>query len=795
MKHIRLVRIEQLTNWLYLEVLQMSFMKHIFVVVLLSVLFAPSARADLVLVENGQPRATIVVAADAGGVTQQAAQELQTYLERISGAHLDIRSENENVTGTRILVGPGKAVEAMGVEIPSGFTNQMNEEGYVVRTAGSDLVLAGNESGSYRGTLYAVYDFLETLGCRWFFPGNYGEVVPKHDTIAIGDMDRTERPDFRFRNIWYSGWMPVSDTNRTDFGTWVDRNRMNNLQGLSLPGDGSIVRLAPAEQYFESNPEIYAVDEQGERTKDMLCLTEPEAVRIAVKTITDTFRADPSALSFGFAPPDGHPLCHCDRCTAAIPGFTGWGMGDPSLSDLWFGFANAVATEVYKEFPDRWLFTNGYANRVRPPEGVGKLAPKLGIQSAMISICTLHPIGDPVCIQRQVYKTIFDRATRDLNSVFVYDYDPGKGLDGMPFPALHNLEHDFPYFKDRNIWGFWTEGQNCWMVTHLNYYARAKLMWNAKTDVRALVRDYCEKFYGAAADPVEDYIWTLEDAVGESRVHETWGDLIAWQAILTPEVMRRLDEDIHRAEALVQDDANKEHVRVFSLVHDNTKAFVTMENCAARGDFTGAAKAADDMFAMRDKIAEVDSALLPYTPEWTRGRSTTPEWFRDMYRGLAAKAGGDQGDLLTLLPERWEFKTDPDNVGVIEEWYLPGQGGPWDNVDTTRSWDLQGYQDAEGRVYGGKAWYRTTFRMPDNASDAPLHLTLGGVYNRGIGIWVNGQLVYHSPGQNSREPFDVDVTGYLRPGEMNSLAVLVNTDPARYSRGGLHRRVFIWQGK
>ena len=41
------------------------------------------------------------------------------------------------------------------------------------------------------------------------------------------------------------------------------------------------------------------------------------------------------------------------------------------------------------------------------------------------------------------------------------------------------------------------------MVTHLNYYVRAKLMWNAEADVDGLVRDYCERFYGKAADAVE----------------------------------------------------------------------------------------------------------------------------------------------------------------------------------------------------------------------------------------------------------------------------------------------------
>ena len=61
----------------------------------------------------------------------------------------------------------------------------------------------------------------------------------------------------------------------------------------------------------------------------------------------------------------------------SIPEFNHKGYGDPSLSDLWFRFANCIAKEVYEEFPDRWVLTNGYANRVRLPEGIAEFSPNL----------------------------------------------------------------------------------------------------------------------------------------------------------------------------------------------------------------------------------------------------------------------------------------------------------------------------------------------------------------------------------------------------------------------------------
>ncbi len=755
-------------------------------------LTATKVRAQLILVEDGKPRATIVIAEKPTAQAREAAQAFQEYVERMSGAKLDIKSEAEKVEGTRILIGRSEAVRALGVKTPSGFTSAMNEEGFVIKTVGHDLVIAGNEDWHYRGTIYGVYDFLERLGCRWFFPGAYGEVVPKMKTIAVGKLDVQERPSFRMRNIWYSGWMPVTPEDGVKLRQWYDRNKAQALAGLSLPSDGSIIRLAPPDKYFDSHPQIYALEKNGQRSKEMLCLSEPETIRIAVKTITDTFRNDPQAVTFGFAPPDGHPLCFCERCQKGLLGFTGKGYGEPSLSDLWFKFVNAVAQEVKKEFPDRWLLTNGYANRVRPPEGIGALCDNIGIQLAVIQACTLHRIGDPKCWQRREYEEILRRWTDSLRCVFIYDYDPAKGLDNSPFPALHNLQNDLPHFHKRGVWGFWTEGQNSWMVTHLNYYVRAKLMWNVKADVKALVRDYCEKFYGKAADAVERYIWTLENAINDAPVHLRWGAEVPWKVILSPTTRRKLDAAIAEAERKADTPEDQLHTRVFSLTHQHLKAYLTMGNSADKGDFREAVKQTEEMQRIRDEMAKVDATLLPSTPEWCRNNSTTVEWYRGVYQELAERMDG-KGKLVTLLPKEWEFNTDPEGDGLIYQWYLPSKGGRWKKIDTTLYCQAQGYQDEKGLGYAGKVWYRTSFTVPAEAQGKPLTLTFGGVFNQGLWIWVNGLLIDYRERQDSLRPFDVDVTNYVRAGEINHLAVLVNAPSlGRSQRTGLHRRVFLW---
>lgn len=758
------------------------------------------ATGEAAVTRNSTPTALIVLSDSPSAQAQRAAEVLQTFLERMSGAKLPIVAESGAPGCARILVGQSKAVEQLGVDVPSGFTMAMNEEGYVVKTVDDTLVLAGNEDRTYQGTMYAVYDALETLGCRWYFPGPLGEVVPQSNTIVFPDTDRVERPSFRFRNIWYSGWMPASAEDQQWFSEWCERNRVNSLAGLSLPGDGTVTRLVPPEKYFDTHPQAFALGKAGQREREMVCPTEPEAARIAAETIKEAFRANPDQISFGFGPPDGHPRCYCARCEAAIQGFSGKGFGDPSLSDLWFIFANRVAEEVYREFPERWILTNGYANRVRPPEGVGPLSPNLGIQSAMLSTCTLHRIDDPRCWQRQLYAQILRRWTNDLRCVFVYDYDPGKSLDGTPFSSLRLLEHDIRWLHDRGVWGFWTEGQNVWMVTQLNYYVRSRLMWNVEEDVEDIVHDFCTRFYGPAARPVERYLWTIQNALDDVPVHTWWSRPIPWVRVLAPDE-EELERLVEKAERSAATGLEKARVQLFRRVHDHLMAYVAMERAAADGQFDAALEQTHCMASLRDEIEGMQHGLLPRDNELAAQQEFTLTTWTSLFEELNARINGSTGNLIALLPRTWEFRADLHDEGVLYQWYLPGHGDDWRTIDVTDYWEHQGEQDKSGHGYWGKAWYRTTFAVPADAAGRPLTLTLAGVAtdrdaggNRALWVWVNGNLIDAPSGRIDHfRPLDLDVTPSIRPGETNSVALLVQANRLEATQhNGLHRRAFLW---
>jgi hypothetical protein len=156
----------------------------------------------LTLVENGAPRATIVVMKEAVSAPAEleparlsgavplptkiagAARDLQVYLQKMSGAKLPIVGDDKAPSGTLILVGRSALTRDLDTKVPSGLTPQRNEEGFVIIAKGDRLLLAGNDADPYHGTEYAVANFLYRQGVRWYMPGEFGDVVPRRPSYS-----------------------------------------------------------------------------------------------------------------------------------------------------------------------------------------------------------------------------------------------------------------------------------------------------------------------------------------------------------------------------------------------------------------------------------------------------------------------------------------------------------------------------------------------------------------------------------------------------------------------------------
>ena len=366
-----------------------SILKGTLAALLLAAGFAAMPAKALTLIENGQPNATIVIAKDAPYKNQLAARELQAYLKKISGAELPIVTDEQDVSGKRILVGRSRFTDSLKIAIPNGWSLEEIKEAYLLKTSGDSLILAGNDDGfplkgkpdkarpyllkfdgAYKGTLFAVYDFLERLGCRWFMPGEIGEVVPKMNTVKVDQLDIVAKPSFMFRGYWIKPMSPEANSEQDAF---FHRNRFLEFEaGFSNANDGSLNKLFPEKKYFESNPEYYGLNQDLKtRNKDVICMSNPDVIKIVIEGACEYFAKNPDATYFGFAPADGQPACWCEKCiglNGQIRMESAWNGGEmPCISGTYYNLINEVAKAIKPEFPGKIIAASIYAGRILPP--------------------------------------------------------------------------------------------------------------------------------------------------------------------------------------------------------------------------------------------------------------------------------------------------------------------------------------------------------------------------------------------------------------------------------------------
>jgi hypothetical protein len=138
---------------------------------------AAGTQKPVALVEGGKSTYGICISGAASPSEKRAAAEMQKFVEEMSGARLPIVTDAANPEGNLVLVGSSNWLEKLKIVVPF---ETLGDEGFVLRTEGKHIIIAG---GRQRGTMYGVYAFLEKLGCRWYAPDC--SVVPKKQILTV----------------------------------------------------------------------------------------------------------------------------------------------------------------------------------------------------------------------------------------------------------------------------------------------------------------------------------------------------------------------------------------------------------------------------------------------------------------------------------------------------------------------------------------------------------------------------------------------------------------------------------
>ena len=151
-----------------------------------------------------------------------AAGELRKYVERLSGAVLGEAPSPEAPRSIRFRLRSGG--ETGGPPRSPGF------DGYGIIVAPLAIVVAADEP---RGAVYAAYDILERLGCRWFYPEQDPgdpEVVPRKEVLALPAGSWSVASPIRHRLCNGSAWFFRLDLAAAGRQLdWAMKNRFNGM--------------------------------------------------------------------------------------------------------------------------------------------------------------------------------------------------------------------------------------------------------------------------------------------------------------------------------------------------------------------------------------------------------------------------------------------------------------------------------------------------------------------------------------------------------------------------------------
>ena len=488
------------------------------------VLAEGATAADFVLIENGVPKAQIVLGRHANDTEKLAAAELALYLKKSTGVELPVISSRWPKVGMA-QIRLGTAAESMRRELD---LSSLAFDGFVMDCTENRLVLAGNVP---KGTLNAVYAFLEDyVGVRWYMPTDLGENVPRHTTVTVPLGRRRVEPRFvcRQNHTLYRSAKGAGEV-------WERRVRITN-NDLDVPFnryshniDDVIPRGPSAEvqEFIKTHPDYYPLFDgerylpEGADQRWQPCTTHPDVIRLAIEAAGEWFAAHPEANSYALGINDGNIWCECEDCRALDIDPERTFNGAKQVSERYYTFVRQVAEAIAKTHPGKYITCIAYGAVLLPPRNF--------TLPTNVVVCITQDVGqwhDPVYKAKD--KEAAAAWAKAAGGFMAYDY---TGLDWlMPRVYPHAMAESLRFYADHGAVGAVNEANPVWWYTGPMLYLRARLMWDPTLDPDAVLTEYYDGFFGPGSAGMKTMYSVFERCMMKKRPgwhfeglsHVTW---------------------------------------------------------------------------------------------------------------------------------------------------------------------------------------------------------------------------------------------------------------------------------
>lgn len=575
-----------------------------------------TASESITLVREAESACAIVTAPNPTPSARLAALELQCHLLKMTGADVPIRTENEAVEGARILVGDSKAAAALGLSSeglalqeyviafrpdtvvllgPDWKDTEYNraEEGIAISghtVAGSrnrvDYWTAAGlpERGPAeielpglfdpQGTCYAAYDFLERFcGIRWYGPAQLNQVIPETKNLTVRGEDIRRAPALKHRGALSGGSWPFL---RGQWGEYSDAEvqlfwRRMRLGGEKWSANHTIHRQTI--QNVLNDPEYQA---EGPAKGLNLCYTNPKLVKRMAELARHYFdRRAPLPQGFkamgdyfAVVPEDVGQFCRCENCRELLR------VGrmrenrffsDGAVSEYWFSFINAVAREVAKSHPEKYIATLAYWGYAFPPAHF-KIEANVSI-APCLHTCHYAHNAESRDNDMAFYHQWLAQAKAPV-FLWIYHHHPMEPalIDGwkcFPHVTTRTTARTMRMFIGDGVRGIFQCGEQ----DQLDQYIMMKVWDDPALDVEAAITEFFRLYFGSAAEPMQTFYNRLEEIASDPANYPegiNWpSEEISWTCLGTPARMQYLGALIAQAQHRAEGDSEKQRVALW----------------------------------------------------------------------------------------------------------------------------------------------------------------------------------------------------------------------------------------
>jgi hypothetical protein len=385
--------------------------------------------------------------------------------------------------------------------------SQAGVEAFSIDANGSAVQILGN---SNMAVGHGIFSYLDFLGYRFYFANSDWHIIPDKANL-FPQWNIISRPVFDHRRIWY-GYGTGSKIADDDYNFWVLANRLGGAMSASFGHAYEDIAFRNLEIVSKHPEWFYPPLPAGKSPYDIkFDMTKEDLIQFIIQDVekrieTSLKNGTDAYKMISMAPSDGLGTCNTPACQQ---------LG--SITDRVYFLTNRVAKAIQKKYPSTMIGCMAYGEYMPPP--TKRIEPNVFVAITTAFNTSKYSTEQLADEWRKKGATV---GIYDYFSWYAWDFDiPGQSLASKSSDLVKSIKK----YYDKGVKAYEAESSIGWVSKGLGYYLASKLMWDIKTDIELVKKEFFRLCFKKAAATMQK-LWQEWENYSFTSVRES--DLARW---------------------------------------------------------------------------------------------------------------------------------------------------------------------------------------------------------------------------------------------------------------------------